>query len=311
MSSSSLLSAGRQVRESTLRVLWRQWGTLGASTASNPARSLIDPEALVLASLSFQEGERRLPEVLRWWAKVGAPLLSVTRIRTLANSFPEATRERLGEFATHALHEGHDYRWRPLLRPVGGPEGRRGKALAKEPRFTTPHALLLRLRLGFGITVKADLVTMLLGTPGVWLTVKDMATSLGYTPQSIRRAADDLVAACLIRVTGTTPAGYMLDPSPWAGVLGTPATLPPWRHWVPVFAFVAALGDWMPTEADLKGMTDYLLSSRARDFVADHQAAFTQNQIAIPQMNYYPGDAYLAGFEETVVVLREWLDECG
>jgi hypothetical protein len=311
MSARDVVSATRHLQETTLGVLWRQWGALGASTASLPGRSLVDPEALVLVSLTMREEERRLSDVLRWWAKAGAPLLSVTRIRTLASRFPDSTRGRLGEFASLAILEGHDFRWRPLARPSSRPEGRRGKALGADPTFTNPPALLLRLRLGFGVTVKADLLAVLLGSPGCWLTVRDIAASLGYTAQSIRRAADDLVAARLMQRTNDTPAGYRLDAKSWAGLVGGPEKLPPWRHWVRVFAFVAAVAEWMPREADREGMSPYVVSSRARDLVAGHQEAFTRNQLAIPQPEDYPGEAYLAVFRETLAKLSKWLDESG
>ncbi|MEI8189600.1 MAG: MarR family transcriptional regulator [candidate division NC10 bacterium] len=311
MSVSGLGNATRHLQERTLGVLWRQWGTLGASTASHPARSLIDPEALVLASLAFQDEERRLADVLRWWATTGAPLLSVTRIRSLARQFPDSVRDCLGEFAACALGEGRDFRWRPLARPSGRPAGRRGKALGREPRVLAPPALLLRLRLGFGVTVKADLLTVLLGSPGGWLSVREIAAPLGYTTQSIRRAADDLVSARLVQATRETPTGYRLDPKPWAALLGTPAKLPPWRHWVPVFAFVTALAAWMHGEAGSERASDYVLSSRVRDIMGSHQEAFVRNRLAIPRPEDYPGETYLAAFRDTLAVLGTWLDESG
>ena len=196
MSVSGLGNAIRRLQERTLGVLWRQWGTLGASTASHPARGLIDPEALVLASLAFQDEERRLADVLRWWATTGAPLLSVTRIRNLARQFPVSVRDRLGEFAACALGEGRDFRWRPLARPSGRPAGRRRKALGREPKVLAPPALLLRLRLGFGVAVKADLLAVLLGSPGGWLSVREIAAPRtiwcrpGWSRRHVRRRPD-------------------------------------------------------------------------------------------------------------------------
>jgi len=309
MSASDLVRATRQLQGRTLGVLWRQWGTVGASTASDPARSLVDPEALVLMSLAMQDDERRLRDVLRWWAETGAPLLNVTRIRTLAKRFPDVVRGCLGDFAYSALHDGRDFRWRPLIRPVGATATRRGKTVGTAPRFTPPPALPLRLRLAFGVTVKADLLTILLGTTGAWLTVKVLAESLGYTAQSVRRAADDLVMARLIQATGKTPIGYRVDPGPWVEFLGTTAKIPRWHNWVPVFAFVAALAAWIHTEADSASATDYVLSSRARDVVVGYEDAFARNRLPIPHPEDFPGETYLPAFLDTLAGLGKWLDE--
>jgi hypothetical protein len=300
MSARGLINTVREVREGALGVVWRHWRALGALTTSPAARSLVDPEALVLGSLGLCETERRLPDALRWWAAAGAPLLNVTRIRTLARRFPESVHIRLGEFAHLAVQEGGDFRWRPLVRRSPSLEG-----------IVNPPALLLRLRLALGVTVKADLIWVLLGRSGSWLTVKILAEALGYTPQSVRRAAEDLAAARFIRATTGTPASYRLDPKPWHNLLEAPAQFAPWRHWVPVFAFVTALSEWVSKETEITAASEYILSVRARDIIAGHQDAFTRNDLVIPQLGDYPGEAYLPAFRETLAALRKWLDESG
>lgn len=307
--------AGRAVQrlqERTIGVLWRQWGALGATTSHDHARSLIDPEALVLTSLVMQDAERRLSDVLRWWARTGATLLSVTRTRSLARQFPGGIHDLLGEFAAAAVHEGRDFRWRPLAHPSSSLAGRRKRELGAAPRFLAPPALLLRLRLGFGVTVKADLLATLMGSSEGWRSVKQLAVSLGYTAQSVRRAGDDLVAARLIQTTGKTPTGYRVDPESWAGPLGLPGKLPPWHHWTPVFAFVAALVEWTRKRDESATPSRYLMSSQARDLIAAHQsAAFSLNRITIPQPEDSPGESYLTAFRETLAALEAWLDETG
>src|SRR5574337_1539310 len=95
MSEKELGRALHQLREAALGTLWRQWGALGAAVAGKgTVRSIVDPEGLVLGSLSLAEEERRLWDILYWWVKVGAPLLSVKGIKNLAARFPESTRAR-------------------------------------------------------------------------------------------------------------------------------------------------------------------------------------------------------------------------
>jgi hypothetical protein len=311
MSALDVGKAIRNLQEQTVDLLWRQWGALGAPTSHDSAHSLIDPEALVLASLALRDVERRLSDVLRWWARTGATLLSVTRTRSLARQFPGALRGPLGAFAATAVREGRDFRWRPLAHPSGGLTARHGKEPGALPKFLAPPALVLRLRLGFGVTVKADLLATLLGSSDGWLSVKRLAASLGYTAQSIRRAGDDLVAARLIEATRETPIGYRADPASWAGLLGLPETLPPWRHWTPVLALVAALVEWAQKQGGPAISSNYVLSTQLRDLVEAHQSAFAQNRITIPRPEDSPGETYLAAFRDTLAALKVWIDKNG
>jgi len=310
MPENELAKALHQLREATLGTLWRQWGALGAAIAGEgSARSIVDPEALVLVSLSLTEDERRLWDVLHWWVKVGAPLLSVQRIKNLAGKFPESTRAHLGAFAHLAHREGRDFRWRSLESSSPGKSIRSGKSLGRDPQLHHPAALMLRLRVGLGVGVKADLVAFLLATGSVWVTVKGIAEALSYTPRAIHRAVDALVAARFIRATTGTPAAYRVDPKAWAPLLEPSGKPPAWRYWPPVLALVADLAEWAGGGAALPKTSAYVLSSRARDLVERHRSAFVRNQIKIPTPEDYPGEKYLQAFEETLRRLTRWLKE--
>jgi len=60
-------------REGATDAAWTQWAALGAPVSSAvPARSVIDPEALLLLSASLRGSERRLDDVMAWWAAAGS-----------------------------------------------------------------------------------------------------------------------------------------------------------------------------------------------------------------------------------------------
>ncbi len=310
MPEKGLAKALHQLREATLGTLWRQWGALGAAvTGKGSVGSIVDPEGLVLASLSLTEEERRLWDVLYWWVKVGAPLLSVQRIKNLAARFPEPTRARLGAFAHLAHREGRDFRWRSLEDPSPGKTIRPRKSLGRDPQLHHPAALMLRLRVGLGVGVKADLVAFLLATGGARMTVKGIADGLSYTPRAIRRAVDALVAARFIQATMGTPAAYRVDTKAWAPLLEPSGKPPTWRYWSPAFDLVADLAGWTGGGGALPKTSGYVLSSRARDLVERHRIAFARNQIEIPSPGDYPGEMYLQAFEETLRRLARWLAE--
>ena len=75
MSGEILKETGSLARQAAVRVAWAQWSSLGAPTAdASSATSIIDPEALVLVSLAMLDEERRLADMLAWWARVGSRL---------------------------------------------------------------------------------------------------------------------------------------------------------------------------------------------------------------------------------------------
>jgi hypothetical protein len=259
--------------------------------------------------LSLAEEERRLWDLLDWWARVGATFISVQRIRNLAGRYPDQVLGRLGEFAHLAHHEGGDFRWRPLERPMSKRAIRVGKNLGRQPELLGSPTLMLRLRLGLGVGIKADLLAFLLGIGGARVSVRTIAEALAYTPRAVHRAVDDMAGARLIQATEGTPTLYHVDPKPWAELLGTSRGAPPiWCQWPPVFAFVAALSEWAEGQ-DLLKASPYVLSSRARDLMERHRIAFTRNQISIPYPDDYAGEAYIEAFEKTLSTLASWIEE--
>jgi hypothetical protein len=168
---------------------------------------------------------------------------------------------------------------------------------------------MLRLRVGLGVGVKADLIGFLLATGGAWVTVKSIAEGLSYTPRAIHRAVDALVDARFIQATMGTPAAYRVDSKAWGPLLEPSGRPPAWRYWPPVFALVADLAEWPGGEGALLKATPYVMSSRARDLVERYRVAFARNQIEIPRPEDYPGETYLQAFEETLKRLALWLEE--
>lgn len=69
----------RRIREQTLRtgmaVAWAQWSALTtiAVPAGPRARSLVDPEALVLLSLAMRGRARRLDDLVLGWGRAASP----------------------------------------------------------------------------------------------------------------------------------------------------------------------------------------------------------------------------------------------
>lgn len=306
MSGDAVRRIGETAGKAAVEVAWAQWSALAPAAASAPdvrARSVVDPEALVLLSLAFRTRERRLDDLLAGWARVGAPLLGVARINALVAAWPGEVREGLGGFARAAVDAG-DRRWKRLAAPVALPS--RGKD-AGPLRLDDAAALLLRLRAGLGVGSRADLLALLLGMRGEPVSARTMAAALGYSGRAIRTAAEGMALAGLIEEVPGPPAAYRVDAGRWAGVLRTArGDFPRWRFWSLVLPFLAAVDAWAGKTAR-EGWSDYVASSRARDLVERHAPGLRLAGLAPPRGAR--GAEYLGCFAEAVGRVAEWSGE--
>ncbi len=298
-------------------VYLRSLGAFAGAYGPRPATSIVDPEALVLLSLLVRDEERRLDDFLGWWASTGAGLLSVQRAHNLAKQFPARARERLGAFARLAAEAG-DRRWKRHQAEGGGFElaPREGKG-AERLALYEPPALILRLRSGFGVGAKADLLAFLLGLGGDRASTKEAAEALAYTEVAVRSAAQEMALARFVEETPDRPALYAADPEAWAGLLdlsggGDPKqrgrALPAWRYWAGVFAFLADVLSWVE-EGRGSGWSSYVWSSRARDLCERHRHALDAVRLRCPDGERYRGRAYLGAFAATVQEVAAWVPE--
>ena len=290
---------GQRARGAALDAVWRQWSALGASVGGPRPRTVLDPEALVLASLALVPYERRLGDVMLWWASVGSPLLSVQRVRSASKGFAEtATADGLGAFAASAVEAG-DRRWKRLA----GPEGlgaRSGKG-ADRPDLSDPSALVLRLRAGFGVSAKADLLAILVGCERPQ-TVRELAESSGYSTVAVRVALGEMALARVAQPTGASPATYRAaEAVRWSGLLaGGPR--PRWGYWSEAFGVLLAVSDW---GQEAEASSDYVASSKARDLVERHARAIRLVAPEAPRLDGHRGETALAPFAATVRELVE------
>lgn len=315
-----------ELHHAVLNVAWRQWRVLGAGAAITPAarttsragsrsgqlHTLIDPEALVLVSLTLVRDERRLRDLLRDWGARNSDLLSVQRAKNLKADYPDSVRDPLARqlawFATVARDVGKDLRWRSLAQGAGteghgarfdsipeGPEGFGGtgarahgahapegastKSRGTRARLVAGETLILRLRLGLGVGVKADLLGFLLARADEWATVRDIADAIGYTVAAVRRAADDLAAARLAEALDGQPISYRATYGAWAPVLGFSDHPPRWGSWHERFVFATAFFHWAEAARE-RPLSAYAFGAQGRHLMEQHRVAFERDSIA-------------------------------
>ena len=299
----------KAVTESAIDSAWAQWRSLGSLiTAPRPARSIVDPEALVLASLTLRDHERRLWDVLASWVATGSKLLSVQRIKNLISMYPKRTSDRLAEFARIAIMEGSDHRWQKLAGTKSGPRPRDQKLIGPSAKGWDPAALIVRLRLGIGVGLQADIVEFLLSQRGTWASARVIAEATGYSVYAIRRTADKMADARLVESTANKPLEYRTDNTAWSTLLGLEKGVLPWRYWNQAYAFVADLVA-LSEDGQLEASTKYLLSSRLRDLTERHQDALRLNRIPSPEPRQLAGEEYVTAFGQIAEGLVEWMSK--
>ncbi len=307
------------VVQAGLKVCWAQWSALGSYAAPVRTRrpiSIVDPEALILLSLGLEKEERRLGDMLLWWASVGSRLTSVQRIRTLAKDFPEDVRHSVPRYASLAA-AGGDRRWKRLAaEEVPGPRDRRLKG-PEVLNLAEASTLMLRLRAAFGVGSKADALAFLLGMGGSWVSVSVISEATGYSGTAIRAAVRDMALGRLIRETENRPARYFVPAKPWAELLDISPyasphrddlAMPRWRFWSDIFGFLLSVFDWSERAIGSEGALE-VVASRARDIVLDCTHTFDLNGIQVPDPRRYRGPEFLFGLRDTVRVLSDWLEE--
>ena len=303
MSSLNIVKLEQAVVEAT----WSQWASLGSFIDSkHAARSMVDPEALLLISLCLRHRERRLWDVLASWAKHGSSLLSIQRVKNLQKRFPDLVNERLSEFAMMAETTGKDHRWRSLAGPDPGPAVRTYDLWESYPLAWQTPALVIRMRLGFGVGIVADILSFLISLKGDRASARTMANATEYSARSVRRTTDNMAASQLIERTGKKPSQYRVNIEKWSDLLGIKQDLPRWRFWPKVYSLAATLiireeiGDWA-------GQSEYMLSSSLRDLVENHGEAFVLNQIEYPDPRQFPGEQYAPAFADSIANLAKWI----
>lgn len=298
---------------SAVAACWAQWVALGSPASASrdrAAASIVDPEALVVMSLQLHERERRLGDLVAWWARVGSRLTSVQRFQTVAERFPaDGAHRALGLFASHAAEAG-DRRWARHVDPSTALPPTREKG-PDEPSLLESSTLWLRLRAGFGVGAKADTLAFLLGTRGAWASTRLISFATGYSSVTTRGAAREMALARFVLETGERPVEYSARPDAWAPLLALPDArdAPPWRFWSEVFAFLAGAMAWSESARSSDAPGQHVLASRARDLMEKHRRAFELARIPVPQPDSHRGLEAVDGLLETTRAVAEWVEE--
>lgn len=194
-------SAHGPLRERLAALLWDQWVALGVAGHPSGRRVpfVIDPEALLLATLRFGTLEPRLAgEVADWLAGCGE-IISLQRLRNVQVAWPIAPADALAGLG--GFMEGEGFRhWKVLRRTDAArsfaAEGFEARGLARPPDPREPAAFVSRLRRVFGVNARPEVLAWLLthraGHPA------GIARETGWFSKSVQAILIDLELGGLV-----------------------------------------------------------------------------------------------------------------
>lgn len=264
MSARSFASLIKPLTHAAAEAAWKQWAHLFAARlhGASEAQSVVDPEALLLATLTLEKHERRLEKTMHVWLGTGSRLVSLSRLRNLAREQSPGVRAKLESVAAWSVAHG-DRSWRAIA-GTRTPSVVRLTTESPSPNVLGPGSLMLRMRMLFGVGIKADVLSYLLTGLGGH-SVRDVAMATAYVPRAVRSALEDLAAAGAIKVRPTSPVSYQAEWARWGVLLGLAEnSVPLWRYWRELYLTVARLDEWA-VRADEAEWTAYVAFSKLRD----------------------------------------------
>jgi len=297
-----------------LRTVWKQWSLLGSmarTTRDEGEIRVVDPEALIVASIGLRSEERRLEEVLGWWACEGTQLLSIQRMKRVSQQVGESDTDYVSEYAGLAQRFGHRS-WKRYAVGDSSVLATSYRRSSNEIRLRGPSNLILRLRAAFGVGAKPDVLSYLISMYNDSASVSEISRTLGYTQKAVRDSLKDMTLAGLVSESRGRPASYAADRLAWDQILQTNGrdedNLPEWCMWAAFLPFLLSIRA-ISSNIVSGGLNNYLANSHARDRVEQFSFAFEYHKISVPDGLAFPGLNYAVAVLELLDSLENWLNQ--
>ncbi|MFU8894522.1 MAG: hypothetical protein ACNA8L_12935 [Luteolibacter sp.] len=340
----SLTNFRKRCLDAALDLLWRQWCSLGVAGHSCPAEpgTIIDPEALLLATTCIGKHDPRLFDECLDWLSQHASRLHLQRLKTLHADTGLGDPVILAAIADWLFSQGGQAKWKdftktdahhvepvPLFDHAIPPDpdpvfAKRGvlrppirvRGMSRLPNPTLPPNLLLSLRALIGTSARAEVILCLATGPAAHPS--EIARLTGYKARTMQLLLQEMALSghVLTGETALRPAGkqgrgssrrYHLKAADWQFLTaGTP--LPRWISWPPLWSLIQTLLDVLPKPGDAE-KHPALLSSALRDrLAADGEALAAAGLLPLLDLRAgATGQELLASLETTVPGLLDSL----
>jgi len=296
-----LIKSKDKFQDKIFDFLWRQWSILGVAGTAKPGENrIIDPEALLLFSLSVCRYEPRLFDEIIDWLFQNGNFINVQRLQQIQlkydfNCGPQlsAIAELLAEKASYRLKwsglakkyyqkdkeplffdkEGNalpcptDKNSNPEFLSHGLKRGQinlRGYSQAFD--LQSPACLLLRLRALLGINARAEILCLL--ASGKEIHPSKAARITGYYQKTIQTTLVEMTQSGVILTrTSKKEKFYRLKPGVLDGLLKPEGESVQWINWAPLLRMVEILWKRL-RELSGQEIDSLLLSSELRKLMS-------------------------------------------
>ncbi len=291
----SLSNFKSTVLNNLLSLIWRQWSVIGVAGYSQSEESkVVDPEALLLLTLTVARYDSRLFDEVLDWLDINGAFLNVQRLQNLIKQYDfqakaqiSAVAERLGRKSNFAL------KWKKLASrftldeveslfymtdgrafPVANESdevfSRHGllRNPIKTRKLAQPFpaegmpALLLRLRALLGVNIRSEILCLLGSVDEIHPSL--IARLIGHAPRTTQNALAEMARSGVVQVRSHgREKSYALKSGVFDNLLRPDDDFTPWANSAPLFRALEIL--WLGiSNPKQKGIDKLLLSSELR-----------------------------------------------
>ena len=288
--------SGSSLQSALLNRAWIQWIALGVDAVGERDDAVVDPEALIALTAELGDADARLRDVSTDWCVAFGRYINGSRLKQVAREI-RTPPDAIGEYvATVAASGGPAW---PMATEPRREYATRGKARLDSAR--TRSRLRIRLRAGFGVNARADVLAALLAAPRDGLSVADLARRTRFTKPGTAFAVDALVLAGLLeaRTVGNERRLHLAKSGEILPGLRPPIVQPDW-----VARFGVALEVLRFDQQD--GMSPSVRAIEARRLVEGLLARITREGLPEPNLDAF-GDQFSRAFDRWVAQLVDSL----
>ena len=333
-----LTGFNQQFHEKILDFLWNQWtqlGVLGRSSSSEEHR-VIDPEALLLFSLTQARYDARLFDEIFDWILTNERKISLQRMKGLVRKFNgNETYSILQAVAGSVYAVQKNIRWKtfapqeevqpsanqtfflrtdetpiPVFGEYSGIFNAAGWIRSKPmPRGTSlpvplnePGNMIFLLRPLFGLTPRAEITTYIFAKNEVYAS--DLIEATGYSKPAVYDALNELLLGGFVRQkTGGAGSIFLLPDGMWQNLLRVEREEVHWVDWTRV---MSSLGYFQSELSSLSQMetSEYIIRSKLLTLADYLRRGLTGSGIEDPFDDRYTIDNILERMPEKLLGMR-------
>lgn len=321
-----------------LDVLWAQWTALGVSgTGAAEQSRIVDPESLLLLTLTVGRYDSRLFDEVLDWLTVNGEFINIQRLKNISiqHGFQGmaqlgAVSEFLGPRARSALKwknvsaKTAEERQEPLfclrdgsLEPYGGkasPEFQKHGLLRNVVELrgqsmpfpsTGIPSLLMRLRALVGLSARCEILCVL--GASIEVHPSEVARQTGYFDRTVQNAMLEMARSGVVSVrTERRRKMYWLNPGVLDELLRPGGKPTPWTNWSSLFRAVEML--WLGVDSlNRPGLDAITVSSEFRRITGEIRPLLGEAGLGTILQNEHawPGEQYAAVFMDDIAGLLD------